>query len=80
MNLQEGKANPCNIEEPDYYGGKDNLYEVIKVIYAWKLCFKLGNAIKYIARAGKKDPSKTIEDLQKAVVYINKKIEEIKSE
>ena len=33
--------------------------------------FCLGNTLKYICRAGKKDPAKTIEDLQKAAWYLN---------
>ena len=37
----------------------------------WGLGFNLGNAVKYISRAGKKDPDKYIEDLQKAVWYLN---------
>lgn len=40
----------------------------------------LGNAVKYISRAGKKDPTKTIEDLQKAVWYLNHEIEKRKRE
>jgi len=39
---------------PDHYGGTDNPYEAIKVIEAWNLNFSLGNALKYICRAGKK--------------------------
>ena len=41
-----------NVNHPAHYGGADNLYEVIKVLYAWKLDtnFCLGNVIKYIAR------------------------------
>lgn len=57
---------------PHYNTGK---YEVIKVIRDWGLGFWLGNAVKYIARAGKKDKSKTIEDLKKALYYINDEIE-----
>lgn len=41
---------------PKHYGGADNLYEAIKVIEAWSLNFSLGNAVKYICRAGKKAP------------------------
>ena len=37
--------------------------------------YHLGSAMKYICRAGKKDPAKTVEDLQKAVWYINRYIE-----
>ena len=37
-------------------------------------------AVKYISRAGKKDPNKYIEDLRKAIWYINREIErELKS-
>jgi hypothetical protein len=39
---------------PSHYGGSSNLYEAIKVIEAWGLNFSLGNAVKYICRAGKK--------------------------
>ncbi len=42
--------------------------------------FSVGNALKYVARAGKKDPTKTIEDLEKAVWYINRRIEVLKAE
>jgi hypothetical protein len=34
--------------------GDSNPYEAIKVIEAWDLDFNLGNAVKYISRAGKK--------------------------
>lgn len=64
-----------NVNHPAHYGGEENLYEAIKVIEAWELGFCLGNAVKYIARAGKKDPAKRIEDLQKAAWYINREIE-----
>lgn len=40
-----------------------------------ELDFLLGNVVKYITRAGRKDASKTIEDLKKAQWYLNKKIE-----
>ncbi len=65
------------VDHPDHYGGRDNPYEVIKVIDAWGLCFRLGNVVKYVARAGKKDPLKTVEDLQKAKKYIEMKIKQI---
>ena len=62
------------LEHPDYYGG-DGTYEVLKVIEALEMDFHLGNVFKYIARAGKKDPAKEIEDLKKAQVYLRRKIE-----
>jgi hypothetical protein len=55
-----------------YIAGK---IEVIEAIEDWKLGFCLGNAVKYIARAGKKDPAKTKEDLQKARWYLDREIE-----
>lgn len=59
-----------NVDHPSHYNfGK---YEVIDVIEDWELGFHLGNAVKYIARAGKKDINKTKEDLEKAVWYINR--------
>lgn len=45
---------PDAVDHPAHYGGQDNPFEVIKVIDAWSLGFCLGNAVKYIARAGKK--------------------------
>lgn len=62
------------VNHPDHYGGKENPYEVIKVIRAWDLGFSLGNTVKYIARAGKKEPSKRIEDLHKAMWYLQEEI------
>ena len=66
------------VNHPDHYGGGDNPYEVIKVIEAWGLGFHLGNAIKYIGRAGKK--GNEIQDLEKAIWYCKRKIEQLKSE
>lgn len=48
--------------------------ETIDVIEDWKLGFHLGNVIKYISRAGHKDPSKTLEDLKKALWYLQREI------
>lgn len=67
------------VNHPKHYL-KDSGHEVIDVIDAWELDFKLGNAVKYIARAGKKDKHKSIEDLNKAVWYINNFIEKLKEE
>lgn len=48
--------------------------EPITVIEAWELGFHLGNTVKYIARAGKKD-RRVIEDLEKARWYLDREIE-----
>lgn len=46
--------------------------EVIDVIEDWKLGFHLGNAVKYIARAGHKENAE--EDIRKAIWYLNRYI------
>ena len=53
----------------------DGKIEVIDLIEDKNLSYHLDNAVKYISRAGKKDPEKTAEDLQKAVWYLNRYIE-----
>ena len=65
-----------NVNHPNHYL-KDTGHEVIDVISAWELDFSLGNSIKYIARAGRKNPENTVEDLKKAIWYINYKINDI---
>lgn len=60
------------VDHPDHYGGEDNPYEAIKVIEALGFGFCLGNAFKYIARAGKKGPR--LEDLKKAEWYLKREI------
>lgn len=63
-------SDPVN--HPSHYtSGK---IEVIDFIEDQKLDFHLANAVKYICRAGKKNPDKTQEDLEKAVWYINRYI------
>lgn len=60
------------VNHPAHYtSGK---IEVIDFIMDKKLNFCRGNAIKYIVRAGRKDPSKEIEDLEKAAWYIRREI------
>lgn len=61
------------VNHPQHYGG-DTTYETVKVIEAWDLNFNLGNSVKYISRAGKKDPAKTLEDLKKARWYLEREI------
>jgi len=61
-----------NVNNVKHY--EDGKINTIDFIEDKKLDFHLGNAVKYCVRAGKKDPSKTIEDLQKAIWYIQRKI------
>ena len=65
-------ANNDAVNHPEHY--TDGGIETIDFIEAKGLPYHLGNAVKYISRAGKKDKSKTIEDLQKAVWYIERYI------
>ena len=60
------------VDHPEHYGGKDNVYEAIKIIEAYNMNFNLGNVIKYTLRAGKKLDG--VEDLKKAVWYLNREI------
>lgn len=66
------------VNHPKHYGGKDNPYEAIKVIENWELGFCLGNTVKYISRAGKKDTDKELQDLEKAQWYLDRYIENLK--
>ena len=66
------------IEHPEYYGGKDNTYEAIKVIQAWGLGFELGNVVKYISRNGKKEGEAALKDLKKAKQYLEFEISKLK--
>lgn len=64
------------VNHPAHYGGKDNPYEAIKVIFAWGLdkSFCLGNVLKYLSRCGKKDAP--LQDLKKAHWYLSREIAE----
>lgn len=61
------------VNHPPHY--TDGKIEVIDFIEDKGLNFHRGNAVKYIARAGKKDKSKEVEDLKKAVWYLNREIQ-----
>jgi len=59
-----------NVTNPAHY--TDGGIETIDFIEAKKLNYHLGNAVKYISRAGKK--SNKVEDLKKAIWYIEREI------
>lgn len=67
--------NSDPVHHPSHYASSS--VEVIDAIEAWELGFCLGNTVKYVARAGKKDPAKTVEDLEKARWYLNREIERL---
>lgn len=73
--INELEKSTDNVDHPTHYNsGK---IEVIDYIEDQQLGFSLGNAVKYISRAGKKDKTKEAEDLKKAVWYIERRIKEI---
>lgn len=64
------------VNHPSHY--TDTKIEVMDYIEDKGFNFALGNAVKYISRAGRKDKNKTIEDLEKSRWYLNREIERLK--
>lgn len=62
------------VNHPAHYGGADNPHEPIKLIERWGLGFKLGNALKYLCRAGRKPGADAVEDLRKALWYLERHV------
>lgn len=67
------------VNHPSHYGGQDNPYEAIKVIEAWDLGFCLGNVVKYVSRAGKKEGGDIVDDLEKAKWYLDRHIKNLEN-
>lgn len=73
-NRQSDSILNRDIDHPPHYTfGK---FEVIDVIEDWNLGYHLGNAIKYLARAGRKSPDPRA-DLRKAQWYIQRKLDKL---
>lgn len=66
------------IEHPSHY--TDGGIETIDFIEAKNLNYRLGNVVKYVSRAGKKDPETRIEDLKKALWYLRREIGSVEHE
>lgn len=64
-----------NNKTPSHYQGTT---QPIDLINAQNLNFNLGNVVKYVCRAGKKDGENILSDLEKAKNYINYEIERVK--
>lgn len=71
--MQEPEQERVN--HPAHYHA--DTIEAIEVIEAWSLNFNRGNCIKYLSRAGLKDPTREIEDLKKALWYLKREIERL---
>ena len=75
------QKNYDDVQSPKHY--TDTNIEVIDYIEDKNLGFCLGNAIKYISRAGRKESAemdqkdKTIQDLKKAIWYLERRIKEL---
>ena len=82
MNGSTFKEN--RVQHPSHYTWLKELCGIEVIDITRHLDFDLGNAVKYILRAGRKseegysETDKTIEDLQKAIFYLNDEIELIK--
>lgn len=63
------------VHHPNHYGGENNVYEAIKIIEAHDLNFVEGNVVKYLLRYKKKNG---FEDLEKALWYMNRLVENYK--
>jgi hypothetical protein len=68
------------VNHPAHYCGADNVYEHHRVVLAWGLGYYLGNATKYICRAGKKPGVDAATDLEKAIWYIRAEIERLRAQ
>lgn len=65
-----------HVDHPAHYHAESGV-EVITAIEAWGLGFSLGNVVKYVARAGRKDPAAVLEDLRKAAWYLAREIQRL---
>lgn len=80
--IVENTSEFDSVNKPKHYA-EGRKYEPIDVIEDWNLGFCTGNALKYISRSGRKtsgtlsSKDKEIEDLKKAIWYINRRIKEI---
>ena len=78
---EEIMKNYDAVQSPEHYTSTN--IDVIDYIEDKNLGFCLGNAIKYISRAGRKESAemdqkdKTIQDLKKAIWYLERRIKEI---
>ncbi len=78
MNIFGVLKHMCdNVNHPEHYQAENGM-EAIDVIEAFDLNFNLGNAIKYILRAGHKDDEG--QDLKKAMWYLKREINKIEDQ
>lgn len=74
---RERTPSSDNVSHPPHYAeGWSNGAEVIDLTEHLSFC--AGNVVKYVCRAGRKDPDKYVEDLEKARWYLDREIERVK--
>lgn len=66
------------VDHPSHYTWLPNGLEVIDLTEC--LNFNRGNSVKYLCRAGKKDPATELEDLKKARWYVEREIARVEKE
>ena len=75
--VEDGKAKKPGIGKRSYYAFPNGVEAEDICRY---LSFNLGNVVKYVCRSGRKDPTKKIEDLEKARDYLEDEIKRAKEE
>lgn len=76
-NVAQGEANEVSDAiNPSHYQGFSNGAQVVDITE--NLNFNRGNAVKYLARAGAKDPAKEVEDLEKSLWYTQRELDRLK--
>lgn len=69
------KKTHDNVNHPSHYC-EGRRCEPIDVIEDWDLGFNLGNVVRYVSRAGRKDD--IVQDLEKARWYLDREIQRLK--
>jgi len=81
QNLPPISVGSDGSKDSTHYGGADNPHEVIKCLEAWGLekDALLWNAVKYVARSGKKIDQPTLKDLKKALYYLKRRVDKLEA-
>ena len=62
------------VNSPPHYRTVNGV-QCLEVVEALGLNFHVGNCLKYLWRAGRKDPLRELEDLKKARFYLDREIQ-----
>ena len=76
IKVRDSSENSDSVSHPAHYAyGWSNGAEVIDLTEHLSFC--AGNVVKYVCRAGRKDPDKHVEDLEKARWYLDREIKRV---